>query len=161
MEKPHLKKRHRMRKKDISKLEEQLELVLGISLGTKDVDSGDLGGETVYIVDNQIVAIDSEQGPYLTLRGLLKYTPKRYHVTVDDGAVSFLYNGADVMSPGVLEADPDIQPGDIVWVKEIKHGRPLVIGKALVTGPEMVDATKGKAIKTIWYLNDDLWNVET
>jgi len=30
-------------------------------------------------------------------------------VVVDPGAVKFIINGADVMGPGIIEADPDIR----------------------------------------------------
>ncbi len=81
-------------------------------------------------------------------------------MVVDEGAVRFLYNGADVMTPGIVDADPDIEKGELVWVKEIDHGRPLVVGKALMSGTEMVESEKGKGVETLHHLNDDIWNFE-
>ncbi len=160
MEAFHLKKRHRMRKKDIVKVNQRFEDRLGISLQTMELDSADFGGQTVYIVGGEVVAMEIGDEPFLTLKGLLKYQPAKSHVVVDEGAISFLYNGADVMAPGVVDADPDIDTGDIVWVKEIKYGRPLVVGRALMQGKEMVESEQGKAVETIHHLNDPLWNVE-
>jgi len=80
-------------------------------------------------------------------------------VGVDEGAVAFLLRGADVMSPGIVEADPAIQPGDMVWVREAKHKRPLAVGRALITGPEMVASKKGKAVRTLHHLRDKLWEI--
>jgi len=149
-----------MRKKDISKMITEIEEKFGFILPTKELDSADLNGETVYIAGGEVIAMEIEGEIFLTLKGLLKYKPETKHVIVDDGAVSFLYNGADVMSPGVIAADPEIAPGDLVWVKEEKYGRPLVVGRALISGTEMVESAKGKAVKTIHYLSDHIWNVD-
>ena len=41
-------------------------------------------------------------------------------------------------------ADPLIVAGDVVWVRDETHGRPLAVGLALAAGPELVAATQGK-----------------
>ncbi|MDD2639314.1 MAG: RNA-binding protein, partial [Methanothrix sp.] len=53
-----------------------------------------------------------EDRPFFTVRGALEFAPKKKMVIVDSGAVSFIVNGADVMAPGLVEADPGIAPGD-------------------------------------------------
>jgi len=148
-----------MRKKDSKKLNDLLKDRLGVTFDTSELDCAELSGRTVYITHSEIVAAEWEDGPFLTLRGILRFPPKRLHVVVDGGAISFLYNGADVMSPGIVDADPEIVEGDLIWVKEVIHGKPLVVGRALISGPAMVEATKGKAIMTLHYLNDPIWNV--
>ena len=39
--------------------------------------------------------------------------------------------------------------------------RPPGVGIALVDGEEMMEMTKGKAISTIHWIGDELWNVES
>ncbi|MCK4614183.1 MAG: RNA-binding protein [Thermoplasmata archaeon] len=160
MRKRHLKKRHRMRKRHISALNREFQTNLGIILSTDNLDSAEMEGMTFYIAEGEVMAMEMEKEPFLTLKGILRHPPIKRYVVVDEGAVPFLYNGADVMSPGIVDADPGIKEGDAVWVKEITHGRPLVVGVALISGPEMVESIKGKAVKTIHYLNDDIWNLE-
>ena len=160
MEKHRLRNCHRMKRKAIKQLNQRLENTLGIKIASETLDSGEFDGKQVYIEDHEIIAIDIGDSVFLTLKGILKIQPERYYVVVDDGAVKFLYNGADVMAPGILDADPNIAQGNIVWVKEEMHGQPLVIGTALISGPEMIESQKGKAIKTLYHLNDDLWNAE-
>ena len=160
MEKHHLRNCHRMKRKAIKQLNQKLENTLGVKIASETLDSGEFEGKQIYIEDHEIIAIDIGDSVFLTLKGILKIQPERCYVVVDDGAVKFLYNGADVMAPGIMDADPNIAQGNTVWVKEEKHGQPLVIGTALISGPEMIESQKGKAIKTLYHLNDDLWNAE-
>ena len=37
----------------------------------------------------------------------------------------------------------------------------ISVGVAMVSGNEMVEMTKGKAIKTIHWVGDELWELET
>ena len=81
-------------------------------------------------------------------------------VVVDMGAVRFVTNGADIMSPGIVEADDTIVPGDLVVIVDVNNKKPLAIGESLITGPEMVESSKGKAIKSLHYVGDEIWNLE-
>jgi len=92
-----------------------------------------------------------------TVRRLLVHPATRRHVTVDMGAVPFVYNGADVMAPGIVDADPEIRAGDLVWIRDEKNARPLAVGRALMDGPTMVREEKGKAVETLHHVGDDLW----
>lgn len=94
-----------------------------------------------------------------TVRGALKFGPKRNLVVVDIGAVRAISNGADIMCPGIVEADTRIQKGDIVIVVDEVHGKPLAIGRALISGEEMM-GIRGKAIKSIHYVGDKIWKLE-
>lgn len=82
------------------------------------------------------------------------------YVVVDMGAVRFLANGADVMSPGIVDADPEIERDDIVIVVDEKHHKPLAVGISLISGPEMIKNNSGKAIKTIHHIGDAIWDLE-
>ena len=50
--------------------------------------------------------------------------------------------------------------GDLVWVKDVKNGRPIAIGKALMDGPIMASKAPGKAIKNLHFVGDKLWKVD-
>lgn len=64
------------------------------------------------------------------------------------------------MAPGIVAADPEIKEGDLVIIVEETHKKALAIGKALMGGQEMAEATSGKAIKSITHVGDKLWNME-
>ncbi len=94
-----------------------------------------------------------------TVKGALKLNPSRRRVVVDPGAVKFIINGADVMAPGIVDVDPTIREGDLVIVVEQAHGKALAIGRALMSGKDMAGG-KGKAVKSIHYVGDELWKLE-
>lgn len=110
-------------------------------------------------VDGEPLLFKTEGKIFPTVKGALKLNPARRKVVVDSGAVKFIVNGADVMSPGVVEADPSIKEGDLVIVAEEAHGKALAIGKALMSGKDMAGG-KGKAVKSIHYVGDDIWKLE-
>lgn len=73
------------------------------------------------------------------------------------GAIRFVANGADIMSPGIVDADNNIEEGDQVWICDEEHYKPLAVGIALCSGPAMIKENTGKAIQNIHYVGDDLW----
>jgi PUA domain protein len=156
-----LKNRHRLKRKEVKKLLKTLFDTFTTQFPITP-DSIELGitdtGFNVIIIDNELLGIIIEDRPFLTLRGLLKYRPGTKSVTVDMGAVKFVSSGADVMSPGIIDADRTIQPGDIIWVRDEQHHQPLAIGEALISGQDMVSATSGKAVKIYHHIGDELWN---
>ena len=68
--------------------------------------------------------------------------------------------GANVMSPGITDADPDIQEGDLVIVVDENHRKALATGRSLISGMEMVKNNEGKAVKTLHHIGDEIWNLE-
>ena len=97
---------------------------------------------------------------YPTIRGIKKWGVERFWVAVDDGAIPFLKNGADCMGAGIHIADPEIDLGDFVWIRDQETGDPIATGFALSDGEEMMKMTNGKAIRTIHWIGDDLWSIE-
>jgi PUA domain protein len=51
-------------------------------------------------------------------------------------------SGADVMSPGIVEADPQIKEGDTVIIVDEKHHKPLAMGKPLYLEKKWLKLTK-------------------
>ena len=152
-------KRKRMREKDIKALKEDLNTLLSIeTFADKDViDMAESSDFDVIFVNNSILALVYQGKPFLTIRGLLKYRPESYSVTVDMGAVQYVTNGADVMGPGIVGADDRISEGDLVWIKDYKNNAPLAVGVALRDAAGLKGRQKGKAIPTIHYVGDKLW----
>ena len=154
-----IRKRKRMREKEIKALSKQLQELYGVPVfDERDaVDMAESSDFKVIFVGPDILGLVYEDKPFLTIRGILKYRPTTRSVTVDMGAVPFVTNGADVMGPGITDADENVVEGDLVWIKDIKNGAPLAIGVALRSGPEMKEKAGGKAIKTIHFVGDKLW----
>ncbi|MFB3765779.1 MAG: RNA-binding protein [Methanotrichaceae archaeon] len=112
-------------------------------------------GENLIFINGKplIMLIDSQ--PFFTVLGAIELAPKKKLVMVDSGAVRFIVNGADVMSPGIVYADPEIAAGDLVVILEEKHKKPLAIGRALIPGSEMRGS--GKAVKSLHHVGDQIW----
>lgn len=157
-----LRKRSRLRKKEIKAFTEHLEAIFSKPCFTINdtVDKAELGDFEVILVNGEILGLVIQSVPFLTVRGLLKYRPENRFVTVDMGAVKYVYNGADVMTPGIVNADEVIKKGDLVWIRDEKNQQPLAVGEALISGKEMIISDKGKAVKSIHHVGDNIWNFE-
>ncbi|MBU4190253.1 MAG: RNA-binding protein, partial [Candidatus Thermoplasmatota archaeon] len=90
-----LRKKHRLRKKDVEKLSKILNDTFGkeIFTGNEIMDQADAEGNTVLSINNEVLGLIINDKPFLTLKGLLKYKPEKKYVTVDKGAVKFVCNG--------------------------------------------------------------------
>lgn len=156
-----LRHRHRLRRKEIAKIAEDLQMALGVSTFAENdaVDMAEGPHFNVILLGSFAYGFVLDNQAYLTVRGLLKWPPQKAFASVDEGAIKFLCNGADVMGPGIAEVDAAIKAGDVVWVRDFKHKKPLVTGKALVDGSAMAAKSPGKAIKNLHFVGDELWNV--
>lgn len=153
-----VKSRHHLRSDAVDEIERTLADELGI----------DLAGETYERVefaeaDRDLVLVDGDPfvcyfdgKPFLTVRGANAHPPEKHLVTVDAGAISFVSDGADVMRPGITDADFDIAAGDLVVIAEETHGKVLAIGRALTDGGEMT-GDSGKVVESLHYVGDDLY----
>jgi len=157
-----LRKRHRLRLKEIASLARQIDDSLGTKSFTEDdvVDMAEGPEYDVVFVNGKILAFTPDGVPFLTVRGLLKYVSTKRFITVDMGAVKFVYNGADVMGPGIVDIDAGIKEGDLVWVRDVNNLRPLAVGRALMDSAAMKRKEKGKAVGSILHVGDKLWQVD-
>jgi len=115
-------------------------------------------GREVLLVGGAPIAFRMPDGIFPTLFSVNKFQLKR--ATVDMGAVPHVVGGADVMAPGVVSAEEGIAPGDCVVVVDERHGKPLAIGTALVSSAAM-KGPKGKVVKNLHYVGDEIWKLST
>ncbi len=153
------KNRHRLKQKEVGTYVDELVEKLGDSPFKPEdpVDRATLDKEKVILVGEKVLAAFFGGEIFPTINGLLKMSPKRSHVTVDMGAVRFVYNGADIMAPGIVDADLSIEEGDLVWVRDEDHGKPLAVGRAMTDGETMVRSDSGKVIKSLHHVGDGLY----
>ena len=153
-----VKSRHHLRRDAIREIEDALADAFGIEIdaeGAERVEFTDSDWEVV-LVDGEpaVTYVDGEPAP--TVRGANEYPPEKRVVTVDAGAVSFVSDGADVMRPGIVEADERIAAGDLVAIAEETHGKVLAIGRSRVAGADLV-GEEGKVIDSLHHVGDDLY----
>ncbi len=105
----------------------------------------------VYVDGAYFGAIRASDGLFLPsiegARILLEVLPRgRYTVVVTKDAAPFIARGRTVFCKHVLEADPEIRAGDEVFVVD-EQGRLLAVGRAVVSGREMVLLKRGECVK--------------
>jgi len=144
----------RLRKKEAKKVINEISKI-GVEIkGNMDVVN--FGDADVILVDNEPLILKYDDRYYLTVYGVIKFKPEKNKVVVDEGALKFIMNGADVMKPGVVYADENIKKDDFVYVVVEGKETPIAVGVALVNGKEMI-SERGKAVKNIHHLKDKIW----
>jgi PUA domain protein len=124
-----------------------------IILNKKDMVSAD---EKVVYLNNEPAFFYYENQLYPTLKYLLKQ-PILKTITVDMGAVRFVVNGADIMRPGIVAIDANIQKDEAIIIIDQNNKKPLAVGIALLSSEEMQKVSSGKVIKNIHYAGDEIW----
>lgn len=155
-----VKKRNFLKKKKVKELKKELGEYSDILADSKNVEILEAEPYSFILVDGEPYIIIIDDKPFPTLKAALANEINGKTVVVDMGAIRFVSNGADIMSPGIVEADSDIEEGDIVLIVDETHKKPLAIGVSLITGDEMVENDSGKAIETKHYVGDSIWNFE-
>ena len=153
-----VKSRHHLRSDDIDEIRMEIADGLGVDIDGESfelVEFVDADYEVV-LVDGDPLVFYVDEDPFLTVRGANAHDPDTGVVVVDAGAVSFVSDGADVMRPGIVEADREIRADDLVVVAEESHGKVLAVGRALVDGDEMV-GDSGKVVESIHHVGDELY----
>ena len=153
-----VKSRHHLRSDEVRELEDAIAEQLGVDLDGDSYELVELTGVDfdLVLVDGALDVIQFPEGPFVTVRGANAHEPTRGVVTVDTGAIQFVSDGADVMRPGIVEADDAISEGELVVINEESHGKFLGIGRALTDGEDMV-GDSGKVVESIHHVGDDLY----
>ncbi|MUV89499.1 RNA-binding protein [Halapricum sp. CBA1109] len=153
-----VKSRHHLRADAIDEITTALDEGLGVEMDAdtfETIDFEDADWEVV-LVDGAPLVLYVDEEPFLTVKGANEYPPERNVVTVDAGAISFVSDGADVMRPGITEADDSIAAGDLVVIEEETHGKALAVGRAKTDGSDMV-GDSGKVVESIHHVGDELF----
>jgi len=156
--------RHHLRADAVAAIEDAVAATLGVEMDAdsyENVEFGDSDWNVVLVDGDPLVlyvpaADGDDPEPFLTVQGANAYPPERNVVTVDAGAVSFVSDGADVMRPGIVDADDAIDAGDLVAIDEESHGKFLAVGRAQTDGPDMV-GDSGKVVTSVHHVGDDLF----
>ncbi|MFC6951915.1 RNA-binding protein [Halorubellus litoreus] len=156
-----VKSRHHLRSDDVREVEDAVSDALGVDLDGDAYELVEIEDSEfdVVLVDGEPDVLYVEEEPFLTVSGANEHPPATRVVTVDAGAISFVSNGADVMRPGIVEADDAISEGDLVAIAEESHGKVLAIGRALVDGDDMV-GSEGKVVESVHHVGDDLYEFD-
>jgi PUA domain protein len=141
----------------VIKLESSLSLALNLPKSAQAKCSEPEDGVVFVDLDGyEFVQVGEKFFPFLGSQGTLSLFSG---ATVDEGAIKFLLNGADVMRPGVRSLDDWGEPGKMVVVREEKKGRAIALGPATVSSAEARGMAKGSCIKNLHHVGDRYWNL--
>jgi PUA-domain protein len=154
-----IKNKHHLKQKECRRLIERIhdQIDPEFTIDYSSIETGKIDEYEFIFIDGIPYFFQIKNQLFYTLKGLMTFNPTHHYVVVDMGAVKFVTNGADVMAPGIVDADPIIDKEDTVWICDEIHRKPLAVGVALITGPEMVKEKKGKAIILKHYIGDGIW----
>ncbi|MBP2045482.1 PUA domain protein [Methanobacterium aggregans] len=155
-----IRKRYYLKKKKLKEVQEKLGVYSELIGSKSKVEIIETDLPDILLVDGEPLVMMLDGAPLPTIKGALKMDITSSYVVVDMGAVKFVAKGADIMSPGIVDADPSIEEGDLVVILEETHKKPLAVGRSLISGPEMVENSEGKAVKSLHYVGDEIWNLE-
>jgi PUA-domain protein len=153
-----IKSRHHLKGSEAKRVLAAIEPLVSDSAGLKRASLEraitDEDIDLIFVNGKPLLMIVEDQ-PFFTVLGAIELEPQKKLVVVDAGAVRFVVNGADIMNPGIVNADPEIAPGDLVVVVEERYRKPLAVGRALIPGTEMKG--EGKAVKSMHHVGDLIW----
>lgn len=113
----------------------------------------------ILLIDGEPLLMQIDNKTIPTLHAMVNEEITEKYATVDMGAINFVIKGADIMSPGIVDADETITEGETIVIIEEKHHKPLAIGTSLISGKEMVENNKGKAVENLHYVGDSIWEL--
>ncbi len=159
-----IRKRHSIRKDEIAGIMEELRVQIGEAADLFRSDRMEKvetdSPFTLYLVNREPLLMRYGNWVFPTLRGALARPFPQRRITVDQGAIPFLVNGADVMRPGIRALTDDIQADAPVLIVEEVHNKPIAVAIARFDARQMRSETKGKMCKTVHFVGDLLWRLE-
>ena len=156
-----IKRRYHVRKASFKRLVREVAEKFGVA--TSELLKGAIetveleGGGELIVVNGEVLLFRSRGELFPVLRVLDRVPLKR--VVVDMGAVPHVVNGADIMAPGVVSADENIVPDEGVVVVDVRHNKPLAVGRALVPGVTM-KGPRGKVVENLHHVGDEIWGLQ-
>ena len=122
----------------------------------KDIRSIQIDTNTAIVISDSFILINLNDNifPFLKDKKTLGKLPI---VTVDQGAIRFICNGADIMRPGIKHIKHDFQKNAIVVIVEELHATNIAVGQTLYSRTEILDLKQGSVISNLHFLGDDIW----
>lgn len=143
--------RHFVSKKDVKALKESLSN-LGITLPDSNIEVDERKGEKCFFVGGKpYVYVSDRTIPTLFLLNEVK--PDKMNVTVDDGAVPHIINGANVFAQGITDMDSGIVADSMVFIRN-NRDQYIGVGISRKSAEEILANRKGEAITLIHFPGD-------
>lgn len=159
---PTKQRRYPMKAKEakqiIDEASKKLKLNMDTLFGAKatvEVVESDVG--EIYLIEGKPLLFKSGDQILPTLL-FGEFTAKTPKIVVDMGAIPYVCKGATVMAPGIVRIEGEFAAGDLVLVADMKYGKALAVGEAIMNS-DMAKATKkGPVVKTLHWVSDKIWD---
>lgn len=151
-------RRFPLKAKEAKQLLEQANQTLKLSVdkdSTVEVIESEIGD--VYLVGGKPILFKSANRVLPTLL-FSEFAEKAPKAVVDMGAVPYVCKGATVMAPGIVRYEGDFAAGDLVLVVDMKHGKALAVGEAVMDSAAARGTKKGPVVKTLHFVSDKIWD---
>ncbi|RAP47190.1 MAG: RNA-binding protein [Methanosphaera sp. rholeuAM74] len=156
-----IKKRNFLKNKKIKEIKKELGNYEDIIPKKANVELLEIENlPNIILVNGKALLLQVDGKTIPTLKAVLELAIEEKYATVDMGAINFVIKGADIMSPGIVDADKSIKEDETIIIIEESHNKPLAIGTSLISGEEMVKNNKGKAVKNLHYVGDPIWELD-
>ncbi len=150
--------RHFVSKRDVKTLRDAL-APLGISLPEVAIEIDERKGEKCFFVNGKpYVYVSDRTIPTLFLLNELQ--PELMYVTVDDGAVPHIINGANVFAQGITQMDPEIKENSMVFIRNSRN-QYVAVGISKKSASDIMGDKKGEAIILIHFPGDKIMKTFT
>lgn len=149
--------RHFISKKELRNLRERIE-PLGLDTDVlTGVEIEEIKDERCYFVDKKPFVYEKGGDTIIPILFLLnEVKPETRFVSVDDGAVPHVMNGANVFAQGITDMDMSIREGDMVFIRN-KDRVFVGVGISERDAGDIMNERKGEAIRLIHYPNDRIF----
>lgn len=145
--------RHFVSKKEVKSVRESLNK-LGLNLEGTSMEVDERKGEKCYFVNGKpYVYVADRLIPTLFLLNDTK--PENMYVTVDDGAVPHIINGANVFAQGITDMDPGIGENTMVFIRNTQM-QYIAAGISTRSASDIMENKKGEAIVLIHFPGDKI-----
>ncbi len=145
-----------LKNKEIREFSDKIQETYGIELSRKDKYEIK---DNIVLINNEPLFFYFEKTIVPTLKIVIKDNFLK-KITVDMGAVPYAAKGADMMRPGITNIEENIEKGEVISIIDETHHKPIAIGIALFSSEQMKNMKKGKVVKNIHYVGDDIWNYD-
>lgn len=149
--------KHYISRKELKNLRERVE-TLGLDPSALEgVEIEEIKDERCYFVNKKPFIYEKGKDTIIPMLFFLnEIKPERKHVSVDDGAVPHIMNGANVFAQGITGIDPEVQENDMVFIRN-RDSVYIGVGISERSASGIMEDKKGEVIRLIHYPNDRIF----
>jgi len=111
----------------------------------------------IFLINGKPILVKAEENvfPTLVFKEFFILAPK---VVVDMGAVPHVCSGANIMAPGIVRFEGEFGKGDLVFVVDERHGKPIAVGEIIYDLETAKKVSQGIVVRNIHFVGDRIWN---